>query len=122
MAAGNWMPELVELAGGINLFGEAGKHSPWMTWEQLVESNPDVILVCPCCFDLERTRSEMKYLTQKPDWKQLRAVQYGRVWIADGNAYFNRPGPRLVESMEMLAEVIQPGAFLFGHEGMELFA
>jgi iron complex transport system substrate-binding protein len=117
MAAGNWMPELVELAGGVNLFGSAGKHSPWMTWQQLRERDPDVIVALPCGFDLAKTRSEMSTLTRLPDWPELRAVRAGRAFVTDGNQYFNRPGPRLVESLEILAEVLHPGAFHFGHEG-----
>ena len=117
MAAGNWMPELVALAGGVNLFGEARRHSPWMTWEALVAADPDVVLVSPCGFDLERTAEEMAPLTSSAGWRELRAVRAGRVYLADGNAYFHRPGPRLVESLEILAEVLHPGAFAFGHEG-----
>ncbi len=117
MAAGNWIPELVELVGGISLFGEAGKHSPWMTWEALVAADPDVIMALPCGFDLPRTRSEMHWLTEPPDWTELRAVRNGRVYVTDGNAYFNRPGPRLVESAEMLAEMLYPGRFDYGHRG-----
>ena len=117
MAAGNWMPELVALAGGVNLFGEAGKHSPWMTWEQLVARDPDVIVVLPCGFDIARSRREMLVLTSRSDWPLLRAVRGNRVFLADGNQYFNRPGPRLVESLEILAELLHPGAFRFGHEG-----
>ncbi|MBO0699801.1 MAG: cobalamin-binding protein [Zavarzinella sp.] len=119
MAAGNWVPELVELAGGINLFGEAGKHSPWMTWDDLVRRDPDVIVVMPCGFDLPRTKTDLPALTNRPGWERLRAVQTGRVWAADGNAYFNRPGPRLVEALEMLAEAFHPEACGFGHAGME---
>ena len=121
MAAGNWMPELVELAGGVNLFGEKGKHSPWMTFDDLYQADPDIIIALPCGFDLERTKKEMPALTSKPGWERLRAVRNGRVHVADGNAYFNRPGPRLVEALEMLAEAIQPGAFAFGWEGMEVY-
>ncbi len=117
MAAGNWMPELVEMAGGINLFGEAGKHSPWMAWEELVQKDPNVIVVLPCGFDIKRTREEMPALTRRPGWSRLRAVQTGRVYVSDGNQYFNRPGPRLVESLEILAEVLHPAVFRFGHEG-----
>jgi iron complex transport system substrate-binding protein len=117
MAAGNWMPELVQMAGGINLFGEAGKHSPWMTWEQLCEKDPDIILVLPCGFDIPRARQEMPVLMQKPEWPQLQAVRNRRVFLADGNQYFNRPGPRLVESLEILAEIFHPGVFSFGHAG-----
>ncbi len=118
MAAGNWMPELVERAGGVNLFGEAGKHSPWMTWEQLAERDPDVIVVLPCGFDIARSRLEMPALTGRPEWPRLRAVRDGRVFLADGNQFFNRPGPRLVESLEILAELLHPGVFRFGYEGI----
>jgi iron complex transport system substrate-binding protein len=117
MAAGNWMPELVEMAGGINLFGEAGKHSPWMTWEQLLEKNPEVMVILPCGFDIERTRQDMPILMQKPGWSQLQAVRNHQVYLADGNQYFNRPGPRIAESLEILAEILHPEAFHFGHAG-----
>ena len=117
MAAGNWMPELVEMGGGINLFGEAGQHSPWMKWEDLVEKDPNVVVVLPCGFDIKRTRGEIPALTRKPEWPRLRAVRGGRVYLTDGNQYFNRPGPRLVESLEILAEILHPEAFRFGHEG-----
>jgi iron complex transport system substrate-binding protein len=117
MAAGNWMPELVALAGGVNLFGEPRKHSPWMTWEALLAADPDVVVVSPCGFDLARTRAEMPALTARPEWRALRAVRAGRVCLADGNAYFHRPGPRLVESLEILAEMLHPDAFGFGHAG-----
>ena len=117
MAAGNWMPELVEMAGGVNLFGEAGKHSPWMTIEDLADRDPDWILVIPCGFDLERTRADMPALAARPEWMRLRAVRERRVVLGDGNQYFNRPGPRLVESLEILAEILHPEAFQFGHRG-----
>jgi len=111
MAAGNWVPELVELANGENLLGKAGLHSPWMNWEELVSSDPDVIISMPCGFDLERTRREMYWLTDRPGWRELRAVQSGEVYLADGNQYLNRPGPRIVESLEILAEIMHPQEF-----------
>ena len=74
MAAGNWVPELVELAGGLNLFGEAGKHSPWLNWEAVQEHDPEVLVLMPCGFDLVRTRTEAATLTRLPDWDKLRAV------------------------------------------------
>jgi iron complex transport system substrate-binding protein len=117
MAGGNWMPELVEMAGGVNLFGEAGKHSPWMTWEELVTKDPDIIFVSPCGFDIQRTLQEMHLLGGRAEWKSLKAVAGGRVIVADGNQYFNRPGPRLAASLEILAEIIHPNVFHFGHEG-----
>ena len=111
MAAGNWVPELVEMAGTVNLFGQAGAHSPWMTWQQLVDADPDVIITMPCGFDLARTGAEMYWLTDRPEWPKLRAVRTGQVYLADGNQYFNRPGPRLVESLQILAEILHPETF-----------
>jgi len=111
MAAGNWVPELLDLAGAENLFGVAGQHSPWMNWEQLVAADPDVVIITPCGFDLERTRSEMYWLTNRPEWPKLRAVANGKVYLADGNQYMNRPGPRIVESLEILAEILHPQSF-----------
>jgi iron complex transport system substrate-binding protein len=118
MAAGNWMPELVVMTGGVNCFGTAGKHSPTMRWEQLREVDPDVILALPCGLDLSRTRREMAAVTALPGWSDLRAVRSRRVYVTDGNQFFNRPGPRLVESLEILAEILHPQAFHFGHEGI----
>lgn len=117
MAAGNWVPELVEIAGGVNLFGKAGKHSPWMTFDDLLAKDPDVIAVMPCGFGIPRTQSEMPTLTDHPDWPRLTAVQQGRVFLTDGNHFFNRPGPRVVESAEILAEMFYPDDVSFGHEG-----
>jgi iron complex transport system substrate-binding protein len=117
MAAGNWMPELVAMAGGRNLFGAAGEHSPWTTWEQLRDSDPEVIASLPCGYDLAKTRAEMATLQRHPEWERLRAVRDGRVAVTDGNQYFNRPGPRLAESLDILAEIIHPRAFELGHRG-----
>jgi iron complex transport system substrate-binding protein len=117
MAGGNWVPELIELAGGVNLFGIAGKHSPWMTFEQLVAADPEIIVVLPCGFDIERSRRDLPVLTERPEWPRLRAVRDRRVFLTDGNQYFNRPGPRLVESLEILAELLHPESFHFGHDG-----
>jgi len=117
MAAGNWMPEMVELAGGRPLFGEPGKHSPAIDWRQLIESNPDVIIVSPCGFAIERTLAEMAVMTGAPGWDGLAAVRAGRVYIADGNQYFNRPGPRLVDALEILAEIIHPHRLAAAHCG-----
>lgn len=133
MAAGNWMPELVELAGGKlpqtaatqavgqphdpHPFGTTGKHSPWLTWEALQAADPDVLVILPCGYDLNRTRQEAQVLTQHPGWSQLKAVQTGQVYLTDGNQYFNRPGPRLVDSLEILAEILHPDHFQFGYEG-----
>ncbi len=117
MAAGNWMPELVEMAGGVNLLGVAGKHAPWMSWPELCAQNPEVLVVLPCGFEIERSRSDLSALTDQPEWPRLGAVQNQQVYLADGNQYFNRPGPRLVKSLEILAEILHPETFHFGHEG-----
>ena len=117
MAAGNWMPELVELAGGVDLFGTAGRHAPWLPWDELRARDPEVLIALPCGFDRARTRAELPALTQRPGWSALRAVRTKRVSLADGNQFFNRPGPRIAESLEILAEILHPEAFHFGHEG-----
>lgn len=111
MSAGNWMPELIPMAGGVSIFGQAGKHSPYMSMEELVASDPDIILVTPCGFDLKRTREEMPVLLNDPRWRALRAIRDGRAYLADGNQYFNRPGPRLVESLQILCEILHPDSF-----------
>lgn len=111
MSAGNWMPEMVEAAGGRALFGEHGKHSPWLSFDALVAADPDVIVAIPCGFGLARSRQELALLARDPRWPALRAVRERRVFAADGNAWFNRPGPRLAESAEILAEVLHPDRF-----------
>ena len=117
MSAANWMPELVECAGGRNLFGEPGKHSGYFDFDQLAAADPDVIAILPCGFDIERTCREMPPLVTHPGWPELAAVRNGRVFVTDGNQYFNRPGPRVVESAEILAEILHPERFDFGHRG-----
>ncbi|HEX6908834.1 MAG TPA: cobalamin-binding protein [Longimicrobium sp.] len=117
MAAGNWVPELVELAGGRNLFGEAGRHSPWLDWNALCQRDPEILIAMPCGYDLARTMQEMPALAGRLGWSRLRAVRQGRVFVADGSQYFNRPGPRLVDSLEMLAGMLHPAVFTSGHEG-----
>jgi iron complex transport system substrate-binding protein len=111
MAAGNWVPELVTLAGGRDLLGAGGAHSPWLEMEALVAADPDVIVAMPCGFDLARTRAEMAPLEARPEWQALRAVREGRVFLTDGNQFFNRPGPRLVDSLRILAEILHPEEF-----------
>ncbi|MCY3842851.1 MAG: cobalamin-binding protein [Acidobacteria bacterium] len=117
MSAGNWTPELVERAGGVHLFGEAGKHSGYLTIGSLAAADPDVVVIAPCGFDIERSCREMPPLVAHPIWRQLSAVRNGRVAIADGNQYFNRPGPRVVETAEILSEILHPERCDFGHRG-----
>lgn len=117
MVAGNWMPELVELAGGDNLAGTAGEHSPFADWELLRRLDPEVIVVLPCGFSIERTRQEISALAEREGWSDLRAVQNGRVALADGHHFFNRPGPRIVESLEILVEILHLRAHPERHRG-----
>ena len=116
MVGANWIPELIEIAGGKSLLSVKGKHSPYISWDNLAEADPDVIVIMLCGFDLERTEQESQVLTQHPHWNNLKAVKNGQVFIVDGNAYFNRPGPRLVDSAEILAEIFHPQLFNFGHQ------
>ena len=117
MAAGNWMPELIAMAGGTNLFGKAGEHSPWMKFEEIVAADPDLILIAPCGFNMDRAAADLPALTARPEWARLKAVRDRKVFLGEGNQYFNRPGPRIAESLEILAEVVHPELFSFGHEG-----
>ena len=117
MAAGNWVPELIGIAGGASLFATAGQHSPWLAWEALIASDPDVIVMMPCGFQIPQTLADAGALTERSGWSTLSAVRAGRVYAADGHHYFNRPGPRLVDSAEILAELLYPDAFDFGHAG-----
>jgi len=117
MVSGNWVPELVSIAGGVSILAENGKHSPYVKWEDIQQQNPDVIVVMPCGFSIGRTMKEVDLLLQLPGFSEMKAVKNDRFYIADGNQYFNRPGPRIVDSIEILAEIIHPKQFTFGYEG-----
>ena len=106
MGAGNWTPELLTYAGGEPVFGEIGQHSPWLSWEELQQADPDLLVLSPCGFTLERTMQDVELLRRHPQWSTLRAVHNERVFAIDGNQYLNRSGPRLVESARLLARVI----------------
>lgn len=114
MVAGNWTPQLIALAGGADPLGEAGVHSPWCTLEKIIDADPDVIVIAPCGFGIEQTRRDLPALKTDARWDTLRAVRDGRVYLADGHHYFNRPGPRLVDTLEILAEMLHPDLFDFG--------
>ncbi|MBI3785242.1 MAG: cobalamin-binding protein [Deltaproteobacteria bacterium] len=111
MAAGNWVPELVTLGGGSYEMVAPGEPSKAMTWDDLAAYAPDVVILMPCGFKLEQTQRELARLTSQPAWSKLPAVRNRRVYAVDGNAYLNRPGPRIVESAELLAGLIQPGFY-----------
>jgi iron complex transport system substrate-binding protein len=111
MLAGNWMPDLIEIAGGRCALTKAGVHSTYSRWQDLIAYDPEVIVVSPCGFDLPRTLRESEVLSDRPYWENLSAVRERRVFAVDGNAYFNRSGPRLVDSLELLAALLHPRLF-----------
>jgi len=117
-AMGNWGPEIVEIAGGHGVFGSPGAHSTTLPFEALIEADPEVIVVAPCGFGLERTLAEMPLLSERPGWFDLAAVAAGRAFAADGNFFFNRSGPMLFETPEILAEMLHPTHFPPRHGGL----
>ena len=117
MIAGNWTPEIVEIAGALPVLAEKGKHSGYVSFEDIQKEDPDIIVLIPCGFSIERTLKEINLLLELPGWSQLRAVKGNRIYIADGNQYFNRSGPRITDSIEIMAEIINPKQFVFGYEG-----
>ncbi|HTA21735.1 MAG TPA: ABC transporter substrate-binding protein [Polyangia bacterium] len=115
-AMGNWGPELVALAGGRNVLGQAATRSTTTPWQAVLAADPDVLVVAPCGFTLERTLREMPTLAAREGWRELRAVRAGRVFAADGNTFFNRAGPSLFETPEVLAELLHPTVFPPRHD------
>jgi len=111
MLAANWMPDMIRWAGGDPGPTASGQHSSYASWEQIVADDPQVIIVMPCGFDLERAVVEAQVLAGKPGWERLSAVRNHRVFAVDGNAFFNRSGPRLVDSLEILAHLFHPRVF-----------
>lgn len=109
MIAANWVPELVETAGGVHGMTEVGTYTAYTTWSDLCSYDPDIVIVAPCGFGLERARAESQKLTDQPVWRELQAVKSGRVFAVDGNSYFNRSGPRLVDTIELLAGLLHSG-------------
>jgi iron complex transport system substrate-binding protein len=116
-AAGNWCPELVDLAGGSNALGTPGVHSSAIDWAAVRAADPDVLVVAPCGFGVDRAWAEMPALTARPGWADLSAVRAGRVFVADGNLYFNRSGPSVFATPRILAEMLHPDHFAPRHEG-----
>jgi iron complex transport system substrate-binding protein len=112
MAAANWTPELVHAAGGESLLAAAGEHSGYLAWLDIIAARPDVLIVAPCGFNLERSKTEAQRLTSLPGYRDLPAVAAGRAFVVDGNAYLNRSGPRIVDSLEILAHLIRPDLFV----------
>lgn len=111
MLAGNWVPELIDIAGGTYELVKPGRHSPYVPWKDVVRFDPEVVVISACGFDLVRTVQEAARLRELSGWTDLAAVRSGRVFAVDGNAYFNRSGPRLVDSLELLAHLLHPRFF-----------
>jgi iron complex transport system substrate-binding protein len=109
-SCGHWSPELVQLAGGQEVLGIAGERSRTLDWSEILAAKPDVILIACCGFSIERTMQDVPALVSRPAFADLPAVRDGRVYVVDGSAYFSRPGPRLVDSLEILAHVLDPAA------------
>jgi iron complex transport system substrate-binding protein len=108
---GHWVPEMVEVAGGIDVLGRRGEPSRAVGWDEVVAAGPDILVLMPCGFDIVRSRAEMGALTARPGWAGIPAVRRRRVFLTDASSYFNRPGPRLIEGLETLASVIHPEAW-----------
>jgi iron complex transport system substrate-binding protein len=111
MVAANWTPELVQIAGGKYELAQTGVHSAYADWNEVLLYAPEVIVVAPCGFDLRRSEQEIGVLARLPRWESVPAVRTGRVYLCDGNAYFNRSGPRLLDTLELLAHFIHPAKF-----------
>lgn len=118
MAAGNWIPSLVELAGAENLFSAKGKPSPWIKAEDLISENPDIIIIMACGFNIERTMKEMKGFLYNEMFKKLKAVENKQFFLVDANYFFVRPGPRIVDSLKILCEIIHPTHFHPTYKGV----
>ena len=116
MAAGNWIPEMVKISGGEDIFGKSGKDSHWVKFDEIQKYNPEIIVFLPCGYNIEKTKQEVKNLfTHQSKWNALNAFVNKEIYIVDGNQFFNRPGPRLVESLEIFAEIIHPELFDYNH-------
>ena len=110
-AVGHWVPEQVRLAGGWELLGHEGGASTETTWAAIREVDPEIVVLMPCGLDLDATVGEWSRMSRPDGWQDLRAVEDGRVFAVDGSAYFSRPGPRVIDGIELLAELIDPAAF-----------
>ena len=111
MCGGHWVPEMVDLAGGSNTFGDKDTGTFKLEWEEVVERQPDIIVMMPCGFDVKRGLEDVPILAQREGWKELPAVRNDRVYVVDASAYTSRSGPRLVTGLEIMAEMIHPELF-----------
>ena len=111
MCGGHWVPEMVDLAGGSNTFGDKDTGTFKLEWDEVVERQPDIIVMMPCGFDVKRGLEDVPILAQREGWKDLPAVRNDRVYVVDASAYTSRSGPRLVTGLEIMAEMIHPELF-----------
>ena len=111
MCGGHWVPEMVDLAGGSNTFGDKDTGTFKLEWEDVVERQPDIIVMMPCGFDVKRGLEDVPILAEREGWKDLPAVRNDRVYVVDASAYTSRSGPRLVTGLEIMAEMIHPELF-----------
>jgi len=110
--AGHWVPEMIEIAGGINMISKTGEHSRRLDMDEIIKSNPDIIILMPCGFDTQRTIKEYeKFLKNKEEWKNLEAVKKNQIFAVDANSFFSKPSIRTIEGIEILAKIIQPEIF-----------
>jgi iron complex transport system substrate-binding protein len=112
--AGHWTPELIEMAGGVDCLGNKHQPSETTLWEDILESKPDVMFVACCGFSMSRAIEDLPILQSKDGWDDLPCVKNNRVYFSDGNSYFNRPGPRLVDSLEIIANALHPDVHILG--------
>ena len=119
MIAANWIPEMVEIAGGANILGKSGDNSHWIKFEEIIDQNPEIIIFIPSGFNIEKTKKELdNYIKKNNNMRSLKAYKNHKLFVVDGNQFFNRPGPRLIESLEIFAEIIHPNIFDFNHKGV----
>ena len=111
MCGGHWVPEMVDIAGGSNTFGDKDTGTFKLEWDEVVERQPEVIVMMPCGFDVKRGLEDVPILAQREGWKDLPAVRNDRVYVVDSSAYTSRSGPRLVTGLEIMAEMIHPELF-----------
>jgi iron complex transport system substrate-binding protein len=109
--AGHWVPEMIQIAGGNDILATAGNPSFKIEWDAVIASLPEILILMPCGFDLDRAVRESSLLKNRADWEMLPAVRDGRVFAVSGADYFSRPGPRLVDGLEILSQVIHPELF-----------
>jgi len=110
-ASGHWVPEMVSIAGGEDSLGLAGRDSRKIPWQLVVAYDPEILVLMPCGFDVRRTAEDVALLAKNEGWRSIAAVKAGRVFAANGSAYFSRPGPRLVDGLELLSKMVHPEVF-----------